>query len=319
VELAKINKQHLIYIHLIAPLLLILVFADFLFFNQNLKSHLPSSPFQLLITLLFFQMPHVISSQITLLEKEYFTFYKYKLLLGAVVISALVLITPYSSFVIIAALLFAEALHASGQQFGLINIFANFKKSPHYKFWRLSGALIFLTTSLLVYHIYLLPLFKVNIEKSSLKIFLAFLYSAFFFYSIYLLKFFSKEAQKYTAANLLMVTCCIICFYLGYFFFVVLITKLIHDTTSYFFYINHDLNRFKIRNKNIFYRILKPRSIPTFAVSLFISFSCGMLITISTENIFFMKLVPIFLLFHYYTEHFIWKSSSIHRKHVAFN
>lgn len=319
-RLDSINKKHLIYIYAIAPFFLAFVLIDHFLFSQHIKGLLPNSPFTLFATLLIFQFPHVIGSQISFLEKEYLTRYKYKFTIGLIVISLFVLlIPPHLNYFLLAALLIMEAFHAAGQQFGLTSLFTKLPNIYSFKAWRILGAFIFLCVSLLTYQIYILPSLYLNIEKQNLITIASVAVMCFISLGWQLAKNSSNLGRLYIFANISMVVCSMICFFMQYYFFTILITKLIHDTTSYLFYLNHDSNRLKVSSKNLVYKYLKPNALPLFITFFLVSFLIAMPLTYFQHKIIILKATPIILAFHYYVESFLWRSGSLHRSYIVLN
>jgi hypothetical protein len=80
-ENLAVSFRLLLGLYLIIPLCLSLQFSDALFWGHYLRDNLPSSPTHFILFSLFFGTPHIIASALLLTtNREYFGFYKHKVL-----------------------------------------------------------------------------------------------------------------------------------------------------------------------------------------------------------------------------------------------
>ena len=98
--------------------------------------------------------------------------------------------------------------------------------------------------------------------------------------------------------------------------FSVLIPRIVHDTTAFTFYINHDYNRNRVSTRNFIYRHTNKLCVPVpLACPLLALGVNGLLIGFTNMSVNPFFYAPITMI-HYYTERLIWRRGTIHRKSV---
>ena len=116
-----ISSKVLLGIYLIVPAAYLIVLVDILFLNQVLMTSLPYSPEALRLFTVFFVLPHIIASAMTLLDREYAGYYKLKLGIALPIICIVTVGLPFflgqqMTFIVYAVY---TIYHVLGQQIGV--------------------------------------------------------------------------------------------------------------------------------------------------------------------------------------------------------
>ena len=81
-----VPNKLLFALYTVIPLCLAAAFIDTLFFNHALRNFLPSNPGAIMWWAIVFNFPHIISSLVTLADKEYIEHYKPQFIKAIVII-----------------------------------------------------------------------------------------------------------------------------------------------------------------------------------------------------------------------------------------
>lgn len=307
----RISIKQLMYLYLIIPLSLGVIMLDLFFLGAQLQSSLPGSPNDIYLFTLFFILPHIIGSSITLIDSEYIKTYKTKLSYSA--IFSLLFALAFSFFLPKRMYLMLFGLmtlyHVIGQQLGLTAAFSGVRDKS-FMTWKWWGLLTAVCTSFLIY----IP------EKGGI---LNYQYLRYVIIAQYLVLFaLTYHAQKkssilngkkYFWLNFILILSVFVCVELNYVFFAILIPRVIHDLTAFHFYITHDYNRNRNSRQNYIYRLFNIKIPITFITPLLaIIIAAG----INATGIF--TLIMFLTLFHYCTESFMWKGLTPHRRSIHF-
>jgi len=311
-----------------------------------LREFLPLQPSDWALWAIVFNLPHIVSSFVTLADKEYIKYYGVKFLAALTVIVAIVVITmniipmflsyQHSQYVYACFYAFFATYtmhHILSQQFGIGMMMARIPQSTLYQVMRMCSTMSATSLYMMVF------------AKNSLQSIHAFGTSAQTL--ILIISGISIVCASYCAvrliqqsdrilgrglilSNVLMLYATWVCMLLGYTVFVILIPRFVHDITAFIIYSAHDHNRnIRVRH-NYFYRCLAILPItplvlcPILAIGLAYSVESftAMSDKFFNEQGYFLKIgvqvLFIFGLFHYYIEGFVWKKDGIHRHSLKF-
>jgi hypothetical protein len=124
----------------------------------------------------------------------------------------------------------------------------------------------------------------------------------------------SPKGTLYLYANLAMLVAVYAFWELGYAVFVIMIPRFVHDITAFYIYAVHDHNRNLQTRHNYIYRSFAFASPLILCPVLAIAMSA-----VLESYVWFVAPLLIITLLHYYTESFIWRGDSPHRRQVAFH
>ncbi len=274
--LLSVRGSLLIGLYSVIPLLLLLVFVDKLWLNHLLRDRLlPRDPSDLIIWAIIFGFPHIVSSIVTLADREYLSFYRKKLLLGLAIISAavlavnvlvpLVLPAQYSGLAFNLFFVFYAVYtmnHVLSQQFGIGMMMMRANRDWPYACWRWAAIVAASAMYLIVYGRGLL-------EQSTLLGYSTYELAnnlAYVAVAVAIaLGFYQTRQSKnelgswYIYSNIIMILVAGLFLKLEYYAFVVVVPRFVHDITAFMIYSVHDENRNRDRANapNIIYRALK--------------------------------------------------------------
>ena len=104
----------------------------------------------------------------------------------------------------------------------------------------------------------------------------------------------------------------------GYSFFAILVPRVVHDVTGWAFYLTHDHNRNREAPHNSLYRVFGFSRLPVPIVVLALAIAVNVLMDRSLGRAYEPVILAVSL-FHYFTESFMWRRHSMHRRSVAFS
>ena len=277
---AIVSSRFLLALYAVIPLSFLLVTLDYLLLSNQLRDQiLPKNPSALAILTVIFIFPHITSSLITLLDKEYLNFYKKRLLVPLLVIVAGVisinmlmpLLLEENNFrtVTIAFFVFYAAYtmyHVLSQQFGVGMLLMKLKSSgATYETWRWLASAGATLLYLMVFAEYLLKGAQLGAYTVySIAQLLAWVLIGLA--SIQAIRI-AKQSKRslgtaYICSNILMLWAMAAMLWLGYSFFAIAIPRLIHDITALTVYSVHDQNRNSIKPRNYVYKKLAFLGVP---------------------------------------------------------
>jgi hypothetical protein len=124
----------------------------------------------------------------------------------------------------------------------------------------------------------------------------------------------NSKGTLYLYANLAMLVAVCGFWQLGYAVFVIMVPRFVHDLTALYIYAVHDHNRNVQTRHNYIYRSF------SFLSPLIVCPALAIVLTAVLEPYaWFVAPLIIITLLHYYTESFIWRGDSPHRRQVAFH
>jgi hypothetical protein len=315
----RINPKVLISIYSVMPLSLVFIVIDKALLSGSIGKSLPLDPRVFVWFILIFMIPHILASFFSFAEREYFNFYKSKLLRGAQIAVVLGLFIPaLLGATVIPIVIFATytMVHVFMQQSGISKSLMRNVTSSH-RYWQYLG--ISIATMLYIYLLVPTAGFRDTIDNSILiKTLVTVL---IIFYTVLALQI-VRHSKTHLGKVYFMGTHIIPIlgvFYAatGYPILALIVPRVIHDLTAYTYYITHDNNRFKQKQTNVIYKTTSSFRLPIFLASPIISIALAYAIVQLNSTAILSVLTCVFFL-HYYTESFIWKNDTLHRMHIGY-
>ena len=316
------NLRLLTALYCIIPVCAAVVAIDTLYLNHSLRlNYLPSSPTSWLIWALVFDTPHILASFFSFADKEYYRFYKVRIIKALMGFSLLVVLVTViaplvlpSAIVTLLTMLFTTFLvtytmyHVLSQQLGVALSTMKIRPGKLYNPFRwcatLAGTFMY-ALAILGVDAYLVPIFEA----------LAAAFIAITCVLGYNLAKTSNNRQGvfYLYSNLVMLIATYAFLRLGYGVFVIMVPRFVHDITAFYIYAVHDHNRNLQTRHNYIYRALyfiSPLIVcPVLAISLS---------AVLEQSVWLVTPLLVIALLHYYVEGFIWRGDTLHRRQVAF-
>jgi hypothetical protein len=314
-------------LYCIIPACAAVVLIDMLLLDQELKSYLPSKPDDWLMWTVVFNTPHIIASFFSFADKEYYQFYKPRVLKALAAFSiAVVLFTMIFPAVLPGALariltivftgyvIAYTMYHVLSQQLGVAISMMKIRPGKLYNPFRwcasIAGAFLFAFAYVDG------DLYFAGVRFGVLFELLTAVSVAIACVLGYRLAKDSKNRKGtlFLYSNLVMLVAVYAFWELGYTIFVIMVPRFIHDITAYYIYAVHDHNRNLQTRHNYIYRSF------SFLSPLILCPALAIVLTAVLErNALFVAPLLIITLLHYYTESFIWRGDTPHRRQVAFH
>ena len=320
-----VDSRLLLAFNIVIPVTLVLIVADYLFFNGAIKAFLPSKPEDYVWFAFIFNFPHIMGSMVTYAEGEYIKAYKKPLITGSVLIifGSLIAVFTVGYQYYFAFVGFYTIYHLLMQQYGVALMFAKRRPDASFQLWRwlsiAAGGFMYLSVyrpDLMVPYTNLsLQAFSVIVTAFSMP------FGAWFFWKVIApAADMSKTTKWYFAATYAIIPAtCVACAF-GYPFLLVIIPRFIHDATAFTVYAVHDHNRNLTTKHNIIYRLLAPLHISPALLCIPLAIALSWYFTANQmESVPVMAFLLYFALLHYYMEAYMWKREAPHRKNVPFN
>jgi hypothetical protein len=306
-----VSKKLLVAIYAIVPLSLCAVFLDTTLLDGFLKSALPMAPNRFWWFVLIFNVPHIISSEVILFDREYLREYKRHLWIGAgisiVLLEAVTFSLPRAGLQLFVTVI--VSYHIFAQQIGMTRSLVP-RTGREFAVWKWLGVTIGIASLigpkrfvgdfgpplLLIASLAMIPFCAVCI--------------------VVLRRCQDRVGATFVLANQLMFVSLLPLSYLGYGFFAMLMPRVAHDLTAYAFYIAHDTNRNRDEAHNWIYRGLRFTRLPVWFLSP--ALGMGIACAIGLGGIVGLHMAGILSMFHYYMESVTWKRGTPHRREIAF-
>ena len=321
----RLPRIRLLAVYLVIPICMVVVFADMFFFGSAIRkswSHFPVTGQRW--WLLLFGLPHLIAGNMTMLDREYLTYYRDKLLPAVVAYGGVSFAGAYGpawlSNLVIIILSFYTVFHLLAQQAGLgLTMLARVERNA--QVWRqlfiVGGLILFLVVYV---HIQWPQVSVASYNPVAIGMMI-------FFVLICALTVVTAKIQSaaidlvacsYLWANVVMLFAVVLFFSFGYVAIVFIIPRVIHDLTAYQIYFNHDANRNRSARHHLLYvsRYLSffPFSVTLILASIFIA--CLLQIfshPLTVALVFWLTFI------HYYAEGIVWRKPHLHRQHLVFS
>jgi len=314
-------------LYFIIPACAAVVVIDMLLLNHALKSYLPTRPEQWLLWTVVFNTPHILASFFSFADKEYYHFYKPRVLKALAVFSSVVvlftMIVPAVlpgalariSMIVFSGYVIAYTMyHVLSQQLGVA--ISMMKIRPGKLYGPLRWCATLAGTFMYALAVVDDELYFVGVRFGTIFEFLSAACVATSCVLGYHLAKDSKNSKGtlYLYANLVMLVAVYVFWELGYGVFVIVVPRFVHDITAFYIYAVHDHNRNLQTRHNYIYRsftFMSPLvACPVLAI---------VLSAVLEQYVWFVAPLLIVTLLHYYTEGFIWRGDTLHRRQVAFH
>lgn len=307
----KISRTLLLSIYSAIPLGFLFIVIDQLFLDAQLRATLPSDPNSYLWFTFIFTLPHIFAGFFGYFDRDYVKNYGPMLLKGARIVALVSIVLPLISLSL-TFLVFAvyTMVHVFFQQSGIAKSLMKGANGYH-QYWQFYAVWI---SALLYINVYAsFGLIDDFIELFVLGLALIYTYIGLR----------ASEASKtkigsyYFWATHLTPIAGAAFLILGYPILTIAIPRIIHDLTAFTFYVSHDNNRFAETGKNYIYRVTSKLKIPVMIASPVLAITIAAPFQLMQADYTFAFLMFIFL-YHYYTEGFVWKNGSLHRKYIEY-
>ncbi len=271
-----VSGSGLLSLYLVIPLLFLTILVDKTWLGNSLRDHvLPRHPADLIIWGVIFGFPHICSSMVTLIDKEYLQFYRKKLVVGLSIIAAFVIFanvvlpavfpSEYSSAIFMLFVVFTAIYtmnHVLSQQFGIGMMMMRANRDRPYALWRWVSII---AASAMYIHVYggrfVDTTTYFGYSGADILTTIAYVATA----GVIALGFYQTRQSKtemgswYIYSNIIMIIAAALFLKLEYYAFVIVVPRVVHDITAFMIYSVHDNNRNRNIEKppNLIYRALK--------------------------------------------------------------
>ena len=302
----------LLAIYLILPVSLILVASDIVLMNNTIRSLLPANPETTLWYGIIFGLPHILASMVTLVDREYLSYFKSELYFGLPIIFLLTsgLIIFASPILVFAIMTTFTIIHVVGQQVGISKILSR-QNGIAFTIWK---------WCLLILAVFMM--FRVSTPQQYwpenyywiLNVFSILAVLSLIPFIWIIIKPMPSSGRWYMASTQLMVVLTLMYAETGYSFLCILVPRFVHDCSAFLFYVFHDINRNKDVHHNVLYGLFKIRGkmifwfIPIFAIGAAAVFNYFLHPSIIMSIIFF----------HYFMERKMWRGNAPLRQQIYF-
>ncbi|MBM4208183.1 MAG: hypothetical protein FJ190_09275 [Gammaproteobacteria bacterium] len=317
----------------IIPLALVLQGLDQFFWQNYLKSSLPSSPYHFVLFQILFGTPHVVASNILLVSnKEYVIHFRRQIMtMTAAIAIAYVLgnmLLPYRF--LYACVAGWTVFHVLKQQYGIAR---GLCQLPENVFKLLLWLSVF--AGLAIY----LGIFIRSGLTAEEALWIKWAASAgclLLLVAAVVNRHWPTTAfgKQFYWANIFLVLTSFYLYVQEQYFMAILVPRFVHDATAYVFYVTHDYNKHRRQPQNALYRAAAKINCHIFIVLPVLSFALAFVlqaygdewINWLTRHLFgveFYKVITLaFLgylgLMHYYMEGLTWQKDSPYRQYIAF-
>ena len=351
---ATVNSQWLLFLYGAIPLCFVFVLLDKLLWgNQWRDQLLPTNPAEILFWSVIFNFPHIVSSMVTMVDHEYWQFYRKRVLRAIMIIVSGLVIINYvvpltlpamvAENIFLAYFLFFSAYtvwHVLSQQFGIGMMLMRARPDQQYQTWRWLSTIAATTLYFMVFGKYFLrdlSFFNIGAEQWMKGIALVFIVLSTLTGAALVSRSQRRLGSFYCLGNLAILPATFCLLQMGYDIFVIAVPRFLHDLTAFMIYSVHDQNRNLEEKKNRIYRMLSfiPLSplilCPILALVLANSIECGSVLldspftplestaALNYRMGLWMQISLTIGFLHYYIEGFVWKRDSLHRHSVSFS
>lgn len=307
-------------IYAVMPLSLVFIGIDWILFGGQIKMSLPVDPRIYIWFVLLFMLPHIFASFFSFAEKEYFDYYRGRLLRGAQIAVLLGIFLPAlagATILPVIAFVTYTMIHVFMQQSGVSKSLMR-NTAPSHIYWQWLG----ITISTVIYAYLLIPSPWLRGLFNDSSVFAGGLILVVIIYCLLAVNI-VKQSQTtlgkiYFLGTHILPILGVFYIIVGYPILALIISRIIHDLTAYTFYIAHDSNRFKRSRSNFLYIAASKIKLPVYIASPVVSILLA--ITVSNFNSATISvLLTCFFFLHYYTESVIWKNNTLHRTEIKFS
>ena len=309
-----ISVRGLLAIYVAIPAVLLFMLADRFLFGGVAQKFLPQTPEQLLWYMLLFNFPHIFASYFSFADKEYFSYYRKKLLVGIpLIVLAGMLLAWQSTELCVLILIGYTFYHNVSQQTGITTILMRYRDRM-VTVWRFVNIALAIFLYVLIYP----SLWRSAAWEYAYPVGLTLLACSIVLTVLMTKHAQTREGKLYAWGTTSIAGVGLIGVALGYPIFAISLLRVVHDITAFVFYIVHDMNRNREVAHNLLYRYVIPStSMLVFMIPLF-----GVFLTYVVQGGGTATVLPVFFILavtHFYIEGFMWKNGSPHRANIAFS
>ena len=305
---ATVSRRWLTALLAVVPAGVGLPLLDAFFWGGWLRSTLPADPSEWVVWALFFNAPHLIASELTLFDREYFAHYRRHILIGGglcIGVVALVTLTMDEAHAAILGIVVTN-YHIMAQQAGLTRPIGG-----------VSGRWVSAWKWLAVMELNLLVLVPLGPVVHLLA---ALLLVPLGVVAVRLMRRARDGTGRlYILASFVMFVAFAPLATTGYGFFAIAMARIVHDVTAFAVYTTHDRNRNVDRPHNLIYRGLRFLRLPVWVVLPLLSVILAYLLSHAGGGQGLVLFIAPIALFHYFMESLMWRGESPHRRAVAFS
>jgi hypothetical protein len=313
-SLVPIRRFIILGVFLVVPLCFFLGLYDYYFGGRALLPYMGLTSLLLPLYLLFFELPHIISSYVGFFDREYLGFYRRHLLLWLpIMLIGFAFLIAWQLSVAIVLYLVATMYHVMRQQTGIALLFG----VPKARLFHAWSWLTIVITTMMYLTLGVPELVGPILTQWAYQV------SVVFLAILGLLSLFlahrskSASARFYIGMTWLMLVASYSLLVLGYLFLAIIMIRVIHDVTAFLFYITHEINRNQTTVQNWLYRLVPGIPKALYVVVPALGVGVGLALRESVTSAEAIFIVSMFLaLVHYYLESIMWKRDSLHRKYV---
>jgi hypothetical protein len=302
------------WVYLIYPIVGLLIVSDFLFFDQTLRWELPNSADQVLLFLVFFNIPHGLSGFFSLFDKEYIRSYRTQLMFSPLIFIPVFLIRDAQQ-IYYANTFYAlwTIYHGLSQATGICRMTMGKVSGAYFLGWR---------WSLVVLHALLLPFIPGSVFSwgffsiSGIALGLALAVNLFCTWQLHLREK-SRSCQTLFGLTSLSTALLPLLFFFNYSFFYPVCSRFVHDISAIAFNSTHDHNRAASKpGANGFWALFAKAPIPIYVLNPLFAVLFGLFAFLLMRYDLGLRFLFGLSLFHYFMETWTWRRGAPHRNHV---
>lgn len=331
----QINSRLLLSLYLIIPFCIVVVILDQFVFDQVLlKQYLPVQPAEWAFWVLVFNFPHIVSSLVTLADKEYISFYKKRfgtallvITVGILALTALLMALPPVLAQNVYGVFFAffatyTMYHVLSQQFGIGMMLMKVRPCKQYEHWRWLSTITTTGMYAMVFGRGQMDAIFIGgfsaYDIANVVAGIALVAATFIGFRL------TQQSQRqlgtyYVYSNMAMLIATFVFMQMEYTVFVIAIPRFVHDLTAFIIYSTHDQNRNAEKKTNYIYKALAILPLPPLLLCPLLAIGLAGSIEWYMPILLFKVFYFICSFFHYYIEGFVWKRDAIHRHAVTFS
>lgn len=307
-----LGVKTLLGLHVVIPVCVALALVDAALLGGTVADVLPQHPDQIVAFTLIFNLPHIIASELILLDGEYAR--KYGWIALAVIVATVLAagVVPYmvSGRVFRAAILAVTLVHVVGQQVGIAGMLGRVSGTALHRAWRWS----FTAVTLLVYARWT-PGVGIGPNGEAWHTTAVWIGVALVTVLVWLLH---RRAAPGDGRAYLWSTHAVLLGLagladLGYPCLALLIPRFVHDATAWSFYVVHDMNRNRERRRNLLYRALGFTRLPVWIIGPVVALGLAAAVGRIEPVVVAGMVAGILSLVHYVLEAITWRKTGLYR------
>lgn len=319
-----IQLSKLLWLYWIVPLFVTLALLDQYVFDSVLLRSIPYKPEMYPLWVFLFGMPHVMAGINMFAEKEYFNWQGKRLVMTFIVcLIGVIWVGEYlgNKYLSMTFMLFI-IYHTISQQFGITLAALKQSESAIFLSWKWFSIGVGGIIYTLVYTEPLPIIIVDNGWKYPLQDALKYIVIGAIFSGAVL----AWQNRKnhlgviHIAANTAMIVAEAYLCLTGYCFLAIVVGRIIHEFTAWPIYVAHDIGRNLTAQQNVFHKMCNGNTQTRIAlITIGAAFVMGFLVQgMSYISEHWVAVITALSIYHYYTEHYLWRRDSALRKNLSF-